>query len=183
MALNANVQKLVDDVAKNSDLSKSILAAQDLQAQQITDLKTQLASIQPGQPIDDENLTAINNMVSTIEQTNTALGTAVPASTPAGPPITPVNPNAPLTNGTQPVTSDSAGNPIAPDAPGQPGVPLAQGQTPVPTPPLIGTVVPPSPNTTPAPVDQPPSDTITTTSAVTPTFVPDSGTPPTTPSA
>lgn len=182
MALNANVQKLVDDVAKNSDLSKSILAAQDLQAQQIADLKTQLASIQPGQPIDDENLTAINNMVSTIEQTNTALGTAVPASTPAGPPITPVNPNAPLTNGTQPVTSDSAGNPIAPDAPGQPGVPV-QGQTPVPTPPPIGTVVPQPTSTTPAPGDQPPPDTITTTSAVTPTFVPDPGTPSTTPSA
>lgn len=127
MALNANVQKLVDDVAKNTDLVKSVLAAQDLQNKQIADLKAQLASIQPGQPIDDENLAAINATVATIEDTNKALVTAIPASTPAGPPVAPANPTAPLTAGTQPVTSDSAGNPIAPDAPGQPGVPVATG--------------------------------------------------------
>lgn len=121
MALNANVQKLVDDVAKNSDLAKSILAAQDLQNQQIADLKAQLASIVPGQPVDQENLDAINKAVTQIEDTNTALATAVPAGTPAGPAVKPVDPSAPLTNTTQPVTSDSAGNPIAPDAAGQPG--------------------------------------------------------------
>lgn len=123
MALNANVQKLIDDVARNSDLSKSILAGQDLQNKQIADLKTQLASIQPGQPIDDENLAAINATVATIEQTNEALATAVTSGTTLDPkPIPLGDPNQPLTKGTQPVTSDSAGSPIAPDAPGQPGV-------------------------------------------------------------
>lgn len=122
MALNANVQKLIDDVAKNGDLVKSILAAQDIQNTQIADLKSQLASIQPGQDISQENLDAINGTVSQIEQTNSALATAIPASTPAGPAVKPVDPNAPLTTGTQPVTHDSAGNEIASDAPGQPGV-------------------------------------------------------------
>lgn len=123
MALNANVQKLIDDVARNADLSKSILAGQDLQNKQIADLKSQLASIVPGQPIDDENLAAINAQVAIIEQTNAALATAVPQGTTLAPnPIPLGDPNAPLTKGTQPVTSDSAGNPIAPDAPGQPGV-------------------------------------------------------------
>ncbi len=88
MALNANVQKLIDDVARNADLSKSILAAQDIQAKQLADLKAQLASIVPGQPIDDENLSAINATVATIEQTNAALATAIPASAgPATPPL------------------------------------------------------------------------------------------------
>lgn len=123
MALNANVKKLIDDVARNADLSKSILAAQDLQNKQIADLKSQLASIQSGQPVDNENLAAINATVATIEQTNTALATAVPQGTILAPnPIPLGDPNQPLTNGTQPVTSDSAGNPIAPDAKGQPGV-------------------------------------------------------------
>lgn len=121
MALNANVQKLIDDVAKNADLSKSILEAQNLQNKQIADLKSQIASIQPGQPIDDENLAAINATVATIEQTNAALATAVPSGTTLDPkPVTLGDPNAPLTKGTQPVDSDSAGNPIAADAPGQP---------------------------------------------------------------
>lgn len=121
MALNANVQKLIDDVARNADLSKSILAGQDLQNKQIADLKSQLASIQPGQPVDDENLAAINATVATIEQTNAALADAVPQGTVLAPnPIPLGDPNALLTKGTQPVTSDSAGNPIAPDAPGQP---------------------------------------------------------------
>lgn len=120
MALNANVQKLIDDVAKNADLSKSILAAQDLQNKQIADLKSQIASIQPGQPVDDENLAAINATVATIEQTNAALATAVPSATPLDPKPAPLGDQGQLTNGTQPVTSDSAGNPIAPDAAGQP---------------------------------------------------------------
>lgn len=131
MALNANVQKLIDDVARNADLSKSILAGQDLQNKQIADLKSQLASIQPGQPVDDENLAAINATVATIEQTNAALADAVPASTTLGQKLIPLgDPNAQLTKGTQPVTSDSAGNPIAPDAPGQPGVPQQAADAP-----------------------------------------------------
>lgn len=123
MALQASVQKLIDDVAKNGDLVKAMLAGQDLQNKQIADLKAQIASIVPGQSVDQENLDAINAQVAVIEQTNTALATAVPQGTTLAPnPIPLGDSNAPLTKGTQPVTSDSAGNPIAPDAPGQPGV-------------------------------------------------------------
>lgn len=121
MALQASVQKLIDDVAKNGDLVKAMLAGQDLQNKQIADLKAQIASIVPGQSIDQENLDAINAQVAVIEQTNAALATAVPAGTQLAPNPVPLgDPNQPLTNTTQPVTSDSAGNPIAPDAPGQP---------------------------------------------------------------
>lgn len=121
MAIQASIQKLIDDVAKNRDLVQSVRAAQDLQNKQIADLKAQLASIVPGQPVDEENLTAINAAVATIEETNAALETAIPASTPADPKPAPLGTaDQPLTQGTQPVTHDAAGNPIAPDAEGQP---------------------------------------------------------------
>lgn len=121
MAIQASIQKLIDDVAKNRDLVQSVRAAQDLQNQQIADLKAQLASIVPGQPVDEENLTAINAAVATIEETNAALETAIPASTHADPKPAPLGTaDQPLTQDTQPVTHDAAGNPIAPDAEGQP---------------------------------------------------------------
>lgn len=166
MALNANVQKLIDDVARNADLSKSILAAQDLQNKQIADLKSQLASIQPGQPVNDENLAAINATVATIEQTNAALATAVPQGTVLAPNPIPLGDSGgqPLTKGTQPVTSDSAGNPIAPDAPGQPGVATSSP------------AVTPAPKFKSGPTD-PNSPSNPTTDAVKSTFTPDPGTP------
>lgn len=120
MALNANVQKLIDDVAKNSDLVKSNNARTEIMQGQIADLKTQLTAIQPGQDISQENLDGINKAVSQLEETNAALDQAVVATTSAGPAVKPVDPGAPLTKGTQPVDSDSAGNPIPADAPGQP---------------------------------------------------------------
>ncbi len=145
MAIQASVQKLIDDVAKNGDLVKAMLASQDLQNKQIADLKAQIASIQPGQSVDQENLDAINKQVGLIEETNTALATAVPTGTVLDPKPVPLGVQGPLTTGTQPVTSDSAGNPIPPDAPGQPGVPVDQ-------PPVA-----PAPkfNTDPPPADAP----------------------------
>lgn len=118
MALNANVQKLVDEIAQTRSIKDSIVAGFDLTSKQIADLKAQLASIQPGQPIDEENLAAINKAVDDLDQTNVALQTAVPAQAPSTPPL---GDQSVLTTGTQPVTHDSAGNPIEVDAPGQPG--------------------------------------------------------------
>lgn len=114
MALNASVQHLIDEVAKTRSLKDSITAGFDLLSNQIADLKSQLATIAPGQPIDEENLAAINKAADDLDQTNEALKVAVPAE----PKPTPTN--QPLTSGTQPVTHDAAGNPIAPDADGQP---------------------------------------------------------------
>lgn len=118
MALNANVQRLITEVAQTRDLSKSIVAGQDLLAKQIADLKSQLASIVPGEPVDQENLTAINAAADDLDATNEALRQAIPAQ---APPTAPLGDQSVFTAGTQPVTHDAAGNEIAVDAPGQPG--------------------------------------------------------------
>lgn len=115
MALQASVQKLIDEVAETRDLKDAIKGGFDLMGKQIQDLKDQLASIVPGQAIDAENAAAIQKAVDDLDQTNEALKTAVPAQ-PAPAPIE----GQPLTTGTQPVTHDQAGNPIEPDADGQP---------------------------------------------------------------
>lgn len=115
MALQASVQKLIDEVAETRDLKDAIKSGFDLMSKQISDLKAQLDAIVPGQPVDAENAAAIQKAVDDLDQTNEALKTAVPAQ-PAPVPVE----GQPLTTGTQPVTHDQAGNPIAPDADGQP---------------------------------------------------------------
>lgn len=87
MALDPAVQKIVDDVAANTSLAQSALAALSAESdqikalqQQVTDLQTQLAN---GTPISAENLAALGAAATALEATNTALQPAVPANTPA----------------------------------------------------------------------------------------------------
>ncbi len=86
MALQADVQKLVDEIAANSDLAKSNEAAIGLLGTQITDLQAKINALQAGQVLTAEDLTAIQGAVTTLGETNAGLKTAVPASTPAAPP-------------------------------------------------------------------------------------------------
>ena len=112
MALQASVQKLIDEVAETRDLKDSIKAGFDLLSKQIDDLKTQLGSVVPGQAIDAENAAAIQKAVDDLDATNEALKTAVPNQTPAPPPPTAEElANAGITT---PPTHDQAGNPIDP---------------------------------------------------------------------
>ena len=90
MALQADVQKLVDEVAANSSLVKSVEAASGVLSTQITDLKNQVSALQAGQVLTAEDLTAIQASVATLGETNTELQAAVPANTaPADVPAAP----------------------------------------------------------------------------------------------
>jgi len=82
MALDAQVQRLVDAVAANTNAVKSAQDALALEANQIADLKAQIAAIQPGQAIDAEDLAAITKAADDLQATNTALQAAVPQNTP-----------------------------------------------------------------------------------------------------
>jgi len=59
MAIDQNVQELINQVANNSSLVASVVAALKLESDQITALQAQIASITPGQPVDAEDLAAI----------------------------------------------------------------------------------------------------------------------------
>jgi hypothetical protein len=119
MALNASVQRLVDEVAETKDFKESFLKSQDIITKQIADLKDEISRLQAGQTIDEENLAALNKAADDLDETNKALADAVPAEPKPNPAVE----GMPLTHGTQPVTHDQAGNPIAPDAEGQPKPP------------------------------------------------------------
>jgi hypothetical protein len=84
MSLQADVQKLVDDVAANKNLAQSAIAALQLNGSQIADLKAQVAALgsqlASGKPVDDEDLAAIHQAVQDMADTNAALQTAVPAN-------------------------------------------------------------------------------------------------------
>lgn len=81
MALQADVQRLVDEVKENSDLAKASAQALQIQGKQIDDLKTQIGTLQAGQVLTAEDLDAIKGLVSEVGETNTELQAAVPAGT------------------------------------------------------------------------------------------------------
>ncbi len=116
MALNAQVQRLVDEVRKNTDLLQAHRAAEDIRSRQLDDLKAQVSTLTAGSVVDAENLAEIKKTADQLTETNAALAEAVPAGTrvdpnPAPAPLGPVPGPAP----TQPATHDAAGNPINPD--------------------------------------------------------------------
>lgn len=84
MALQADVQHLVDQVAANTSAVAAAASALEVEAKQIADLQAQLAAIIPGDPIDAEDLAAIKTAADQLQQTNIQLQAAVPANaTPA----------------------------------------------------------------------------------------------------
>jgi hypothetical protein len=82
MALDQNVQTLIDEVANNSNLVASAIAGLKVESDQITALQAQIAAIPPSQPIDAEDLAALQKAVGDLKDTNAQLQTAVPASIP-----------------------------------------------------------------------------------------------------
>lgn len=99
MALQADVQSLVDAVKTNTSAVQSMKQSFDLEAKQIaeqgrkiTELQAQIAAIQPGQPVDAEDLAAIKQAASDVESSNstlaeinTAVAQAAPANTQGNP--------------------------------------------------------------------------------------------------
>jgi len=86
MALQPEVQDLVDKVAANSNAVQAATQALQAEAKQIADLQAQIAGITPGAPIDAEDLQAIKDAASKLADTNSALQTAVPQNAPPAPP-------------------------------------------------------------------------------------------------
>jgi hypothetical protein len=81
MALTAEIQKVIDDIAANTSIAKSSAAALKLEAQQITDLQAQIAALQAGTVLSAEDKAALVQGAADLEQTNTDLQAAVPAGT------------------------------------------------------------------------------------------------------
>ena len=92
MALQADVQKLVDEIRQNKDLVTSVAQALQVQSKQITDLQSTVAGFQAGQVLTVDDLTAIQGGVSQLAETNTELQTAALANTPGQPTIAPATP-------------------------------------------------------------------------------------------
>jgi len=85
MALTKEVQDLVDAVAANTSVSKSVEAAVKVQSGQITALDAKVAELQAkldaGGTISAEDLAAIKAQTDTITETNVELAAAIPANT------------------------------------------------------------------------------------------------------
>jgi hypothetical protein len=95
MAIQADVQKLIDEVAQNKDLVTSVAQALQVQGKQIDDLKAQITGLQAGQVLTVDDLTAIQGAVTQLGETNTALQTATPANTAGQPIVAPATPDVP----------------------------------------------------------------------------------------
>ena len=80
MAISAEVQKVLDDIAANKSASASIEQGVALLQKQIADLQIQIASA-TGLSADDK--TALGAAATDLESTTAALATAIPANTPA----------------------------------------------------------------------------------------------------
>ena len=89
MSISPQVQALIDQVTTNTNAVTAAIAGLKAEQEQITALQAQLAAVQPGQPIDADDLAAINQAVADLGATNTALATAVPANVPAASPEAP----------------------------------------------------------------------------------------------
>ena len=87
MALQADVQKLVDEIKQNKDLVTSVAQALQVQGKQISDLQATVTGFQAGQVLTIDDLTAIQGGVAQLAETNTELQTAAPANTPGQPTI------------------------------------------------------------------------------------------------
>lgn len=85
MALQADVQRLVDEVKENNDLAKSNSQALQIQGGQIDELKTQLKGLQAGQVLTAEDLAAIKKSADDLSETNTLLQDATLKNTPSDP--------------------------------------------------------------------------------------------------
>lgn len=80
MSLQPAVQDLIDKVTANTNAVQAAVAGLAAEAKQISDLQAQIAALQPGQPVDAEDLAAITAAAAQLGETNAALATAVPAN-------------------------------------------------------------------------------------------------------
>src|SRR5260221_7498817 len=78
--MDARISKAIEDIAATKSIAQSVEAAFPVLAQQIADLKAQIAAIQArGDVATSADLDALAVAAADLEQTNTALAAAVPA--------------------------------------------------------------------------------------------------------
>jgi hypothetical protein len=96
MSVSPEVKAAVDEIRREHDALRAAAKANDLQASQIADLKTQIQALKPGSTLSDEDKQALLDAINGVGETNTELATAVPAnvdaSAPAGAPVAPLTP-------------------------------------------------------------------------------------------
>lgn len=105
MALSADVQKLIDTVAQNRNFAQSADQALGVMELMIKNLKDQISGLQPGQPIDADDLAAIQKATADLSDTNTQLQAAVPSNINTGGVDGDGNPVTPGTVSPEPGTS------------------------------------------------------------------------------
>jgi hypothetical protein len=79
MSVSPEVKKAVDKIREERDALAAANKANDLQGQQLADLRNQIEALQPGR-LSDEDKQALLDAVNDAEQTNDALADAVPAN-------------------------------------------------------------------------------------------------------
>lgn len=94
MAINAAIGNALDQIRQTRGLLDAVVAADQLRDQQIADLKAQIANLQVGEVLTDEDKAGLAEIANDIADVNTALAAAVPENTVAPAPVT-ANPNSP----------------------------------------------------------------------------------------
>lgn len=83
--MDARIQKAIDDIAANKSVSDSVETGIAVIQQQVTDLKKQVADLQAqlagGGTVSEQDLADLATATTTLEDTTTKLGTAIPANT------------------------------------------------------------------------------------------------------
>lgn len=87
--LQQDIQTAIDQIALNTNAEASAAAALSLLATQVTDLKSQLANVQPGQVVDPATVAALQNATTNLQTSLAGLTSAIPASVPPAPPAPP----------------------------------------------------------------------------------------------
>lgn len=83
MAISAEIQAVLDGIAKNTSLVQSVDAALKAEAAQIADLQAQIAALTAGTVLSADDKAALVQAAADLAATNTELQADVPANTPA----------------------------------------------------------------------------------------------------
>lgn len=120
VAVTAKLQDALDRIRQTQSLTKSVIAGLALQGGQITDLQKSVRDLQQklldGTAISGDDLAAIAEITSDIDQVNADLRSAIPANTPQEAPQ-PVDGLQPQGSEGQPPAAAGPGDPNAPPVP------------------------------------------------------------------
>jgi hypothetical protein len=85
MTVSREVQMAVDEIRRERDALAAAKKANELQAQQLADLRSQVSALSTDRPLSDEDKQALLDAINDAHQTNSALADAVPENTEGSP--------------------------------------------------------------------------------------------------